>query len=453
MNEATAPATALDRGMILTAAGASLRKLDPRVQFHNPVMFVVEIGAVVTTVAWLVQLTGGVPLGGGDEPAWFSFTVAIWLWLTVVFGNVAEALGRGPRQGPGRLAPLRADRGGRPDGRRHRAGGVRAPPRRRRRRRGGGGDPRRRHRDRGHRVGRRVGHHRRIGARDPRVGRRPQRRHRRHAGAQRPDRRPDHPGAGPELPRPDDLPRRGRGEAEDAERGRAQHPVGGVDADLPRRRRDAAAVRRVRRYGRIDRDARRPADRPDPDDDRRPALGDRHRRHGPARPPQRPGALGSRRRGVRRRRRPAPRQDRHDHARQPPGLPLHPDARRRRDRAGRGRAARLAGRRDPRGPVDRDPRQGATRDPRARARRASCDVRPLHRGDADERRRHRRAAAPQGRRRRREGLGRGRGREDRRPSSTPASRRSPARAERRWRSPATARSSASSTSRTSSRRG
>ncbi|MCB0876922.1 MAG: potassium-transporting ATPase subunit KdpB [Solirubrobacterales bacterium] len=86
--------------MVFAAAGASLRKLDPRVQVRNPVMFVVEVGAVVTTVAWLVQLFGGAPLGGGDEPAWFSFTVAFWLWLTVVFGNVAEALaeGRGKAQ-------------------------------------------------------------------------------------------------------------------------------------------------------------------------------------------------------------------------------------------------------------------------------------------------------------------------------------------------------------------
>jgi K+-transporting ATPase ATPase B chain len=93
-------ATALDRPMVRAAAGASFRKLDPRVQIRNPVMFVVEVGAVVTTVAWLVQLLGGAPLGGGDEPAWFSFAVAIWLWLTVVFGNVAEALaeGRGKAQ-------------------------------------------------------------------------------------------------------------------------------------------------------------------------------------------------------------------------------------------------------------------------------------------------------------------------------------------------------------------
>jgi K+-transporting ATPase ATPase B chain len=79
---------------------ASLTKLDPRVQVRNPVMFVVELGAVITTIAWLIQAFGGSPLGGGDEPAWFTFSVALWLWLTVVFANLAEALaeGRGKAQ-------------------------------------------------------------------------------------------------------------------------------------------------------------------------------------------------------------------------------------------------------------------------------------------------------------------------------------------------------------------
>jgi K+-transporting ATPase ATPase B chain len=86
----------------------SLTKLDPRVQMHNPVMFVVEIGAVITTVAWLIQLFGGQPLGGGDEPAWFTFTVAIWLWLTVVFANLAEALAEG--RGRAQADTLRAMR-------------------------------------------------------------------------------------------------------------------------------------------------------------------------------------------------------------------------------------------------------------------------------------------------------------------------------------------------------
>src|SRR3954451_2216213 len=86
----------------------SLVKVDPRVQVRNPVMFVVEVGAVVTTIAWLVQVLGGRPLGGGDEPAWFTFTVAVWLWLTVVFANLAEALAEG--RGRAQAASLRAMR-------------------------------------------------------------------------------------------------------------------------------------------------------------------------------------------------------------------------------------------------------------------------------------------------------------------------------------------------------
>jgi K+-transporting ATPase ATPase B chain len=73
----------------------SFKKLDPRVQVRNPVMFVVEIGSVITTVTWLIQAFGGKPLGGGSEPAWYTFTIAIWLWLTVVFANMAEAFAEG----------------------------------------------------------------------------------------------------------------------------------------------------------------------------------------------------------------------------------------------------------------------------------------------------------------------------------------------------------------------
>jgi K+-transporting ATPase ATPase B chain len=86
----------------------SLVKLDPRVQVRNPVMFVVEVGAVITTIAWLIQLFGGGPLGGGHEPAWFTFTVAVWLWLTVIFANLAEALAEG--RGKAQADTLRAMR-------------------------------------------------------------------------------------------------------------------------------------------------------------------------------------------------------------------------------------------------------------------------------------------------------------------------------------------------------
>ena len=90
------------------AIGQSLVKLDPRIQIHNPVMFVVEIGALITTVAWLIQVLGGAPLGGGDDPAWFTFAVTVWLWLTVVFANLAEAFAEG--RGRAQASALRAMR-------------------------------------------------------------------------------------------------------------------------------------------------------------------------------------------------------------------------------------------------------------------------------------------------------------------------------------------------------
>ncbi len=72
----------------------SFIKLDPRIQIRNPVMFVVEIGAAITTVTWFIQVFGGQALGGSD-PAWYTFTISAWLWLTVVFANMAEAFAEG----------------------------------------------------------------------------------------------------------------------------------------------------------------------------------------------------------------------------------------------------------------------------------------------------------------------------------------------------------------------
>jgi potassium-transporting ATPase ATP-binding subunit len=78
---------------------AALTKLDPRVMARNPVMLVVEVGAVLTTLIWVV---------GSDDPAWFTFTVALWLWLTVLFGNFAEAIAEG--RGKAQADTLRAMR-------------------------------------------------------------------------------------------------------------------------------------------------------------------------------------------------------------------------------------------------------------------------------------------------------------------------------------------------------
>jgi len=108
MTERPQSRSLLDPEILSPALLESLRKLDPRVQVRNPVMFVVEVGALITTVAWLIQVFGGKPLGGGHEPAWFSFSIAVWLWLTVVFANLAEALAEG--RGRAQAQSLRAMR-------------------------------------------------------------------------------------------------------------------------------------------------------------------------------------------------------------------------------------------------------------------------------------------------------------------------------------------------------
>src|SRR5258708_37571637 len=96
------------RDIVKRAVIDSFLKLDPRVQIRNPVMFVVEVGAVITTVTWLIQVGGGKPLGGGNEPGWYTFLIALWLWLTVVFANLAEAFAEG--RGRAQANTLRAMR-------------------------------------------------------------------------------------------------------------------------------------------------------------------------------------------------------------------------------------------------------------------------------------------------------------------------------------------------------
>ena len=69
---------------------ASFTKLSPRVQWRNPVMFVVYIGSILTTLLGLQALQGK-----GDAPMAFIFSIAVWLWFTVLFANFAEALAEG----------------------------------------------------------------------------------------------------------------------------------------------------------------------------------------------------------------------------------------------------------------------------------------------------------------------------------------------------------------------
>ncbi|MBA3869918.1 MAG: potassium-transporting ATPase subunit KdpB [Anaerolineae bacterium] len=84
-----------DPQIVRRAAVDALVKLNPRVQLRNPVMFVVEVGAALTTVLWLQAV-----VGQGEAPTGFIFTIAIWLWFTAAFANFAEAMaeGRGKAQ-------------------------------------------------------------------------------------------------------------------------------------------------------------------------------------------------------------------------------------------------------------------------------------------------------------------------------------------------------------------
>ncbi|WP_291512163.1 potassium-transporting ATPase subunit KdpB [Acidithiobacillus sp.] len=86
-----------------TAVRESFRKLDPRVQWRNPVMFVVFIGAILVTVIGIADL-----LHGRWAEAGFVWAVDFWLWLTVLFANFSEALAEG--QGKAQAASLRQAR-------------------------------------------------------------------------------------------------------------------------------------------------------------------------------------------------------------------------------------------------------------------------------------------------------------------------------------------------------
>ncbi len=84
-----------DARVLRRAALDAFRKLDPRVQVRNPVMFVVWVGALLTSL-----LAVEAAVGRGEAPFGFVFAVAVWLWATVLFANLAEALaeGRGKAQ-------------------------------------------------------------------------------------------------------------------------------------------------------------------------------------------------------------------------------------------------------------------------------------------------------------------------------------------------------------------
>src|SRR3989454_787363 len=92
-----------DASILRQAIVDSFRKLTPRRQVRNPVMFVVYVGSILTTLLWVQAL-----VGKGEAPGWFIFWVSIWLWFTVLFANFAEAMAEG--RGKAQAASLRKAR-------------------------------------------------------------------------------------------------------------------------------------------------------------------------------------------------------------------------------------------------------------------------------------------------------------------------------------------------------
>ena len=353
------PRGVLDPDLLRAALPQAFRKLDPRLLIRNPVMFVVEITAVLVTLIAIANVTGlaagrAAPAASGSRSRSRSGCGSRSCSRPTPRPSPRRAAG--PRRPPcARRARRRRPTAARADGTLEDVGsselrkgdiivveeGETIP---------GDGD-----------VIEGVGfvNEAAITGESAPVLKEPgtdirSSRHRRHDARQRPARRPRHGRPGRDLPRPDDRPRRGRQAPADAQRDRPRDPARRPDHRLPDGRpspcgRSALYAGDDRRHGR----PRRPARLPHPDDDRRPAVGHRHRRHGPRRALQRAGHERPRRRGLGRRRRHPARQDRHDHLRQPARRLDHPGARasprreavdgrarRRRSRTRRRRAAR-----------------------------------------------------------------------------------------------------------------
>src|SRR5580765_804603 len=96
-------ASVFSRDIVVAAIRDSFPKLDPRLQVRNPVMFIVELGSVITTLIFFLQLARG-----HYSELWFVGVIAFWLWLTVLFANFAEAVAEG--RGKAQANALRATR-------------------------------------------------------------------------------------------------------------------------------------------------------------------------------------------------------------------------------------------------------------------------------------------------------------------------------------------------------
>jgi K+-transporting ATPase ATPase B chain len=92
-----------DVAIVRQAIVDSFRKLTVKREVRNPVMFVVYVGSILTTLLWVQAV-----LGKGEAPPWFILSVSVWLWFTVLFANFAEAMAEG--RGKAQAASLRKAR-------------------------------------------------------------------------------------------------------------------------------------------------------------------------------------------------------------------------------------------------------------------------------------------------------------------------------------------------------
>ncbi|MEG9246773.1 potassium-transporting ATPase subunit KdpB [Arthrobacter sp. Soc17.1.1.1] len=106
------PGAAFSAAQLAEALPGAFRKLDPRQMVRTPVMFIVEAGAVLITAIALAEpfLGGPEASGGSDVPASFTGLIAVWLWLTVLFANLAESVAEG--RGKAQASSLRQARTG-----------------------------------------------------------------------------------------------------------------------------------------------------------------------------------------------------------------------------------------------------------------------------------------------------------------------------------------------------
>ncbi|WP_420874839.1 potassium-transporting ATPase subunit KdpB [Proteus hauseri] len=77
--------------MMISAFADAVKKCTPKAQWRNPVMFIVYIGAILTTLFWLASLLGYFPSNNQSDSR-FTFHITLWLWITLLFANFAESL-------------------------------------------------------------------------------------------------------------------------------------------------------------------------------------------------------------------------------------------------------------------------------------------------------------------------------------------------------------------------